>query len=139
MKRLLDVVVPLMAVLVLLAISFTAFTAYVAYCGMHEFKLPDAFEQPPREDAARLGGVLASGLNWAMQVCGTILTVLGASLAIRRGPIARVLGSVVVVLAGAVLITQHWGAGIALGVVAVAIVVAMCFQQSPSEKGERSM
>src|SRR5262245_47743235 len=90
---------------------------------MHEFALPDAFQRTPREDAARLGGVLEAGLAWAMRVCGAAVTLAGAALAARRGPLGQFLRSPVVVLAGVVLITQHWAAGVALGAVAVAVAV----------------
>jgi hypothetical protein len=133
MKRGTGIAVSLVLLVVLLAIGFAAFTGFVAYSGMHDFKLPDAFERPPREDAARLGAVLETGLNWALRVCGAVVTILGASLAVRGGSVQEVLGSVVVILAGAVLITQHWAAGIALGVVGVAIVIGLALNRPLSK------
>jgi hypothetical protein len=132
MRRILNVLGPLVLALVLLATAFAAFTAYVAYCGMHPFQLPAAFENPPREDAERLGAVLEAGLTWAMRACGAVVTIVGAALAARHGSLAQALRSAVVVLAGVVLISQHWAAGIALGVVAIAAVVGMALRRQPA-------
>jgi hypothetical protein len=124
MKQVANVLITLALVLVLLALACAAFTGYVAYCGMHKLNL-DAFEEPPREDAARLGSVLEAGLSWAMRVCGAAVTVLGAALAARGQSLTQGLSSAVVILAGVVLISQHWAAGVALGVVAVAYVLGI--------------
>jgi hypothetical protein len=113
---------------VLLALACAAFTGYVACCGMHRFNL-DAFEGPPRKDAARLGSVLEAGLSWAMRVCGAAVTLLGATLAARRPSLTQELSSAVVILAGVVLISQHWAAGVALGVVAVAYVLGIAWRR----------
>jgi len=111
--------VAVVLVLVLLAVGFAAFTGYVAYCGQHPFELPDAFE-PPREDAARLGNVLEAGLTWAMRVCGTVVVLVGAALAARRGRAGASVGNVVMVLAGGLLLTPSWPAVVALAAVGVA-------------------
>lgn len=125
-------VMTIMVALVLLAVGFAAFTGYVAYCG--KVDMLRAFEMPPGEDAARLGSVLEAALSWAMRACGAVVTLLGAALAMRRGSPAQALSSAVVVLAGVVLISQHWAAGIALGVVALAVVVGMTLRRpSPAE------
>jgi hypothetical protein len=134
MKRALDVLVPVLVLLVVLAAAGAAFIGYVAYCGMHPFKLPDAFDKPPSPDSARLGGVLESALSWAMRASGAVVTILGAALTLRRNSVAQVLSSVVVILAGAVLITQHWAAGVALGVVGVAAVFAMSLRRAIPEE-----
>jgi hypothetical protein len=128
MKQVGDALITLALALVLLAIACAAFTGYVAYCGMHKFNL-DAFEGPPREDAAILGSVFEAGLSWAMRVCGAAVTLLGATLAARRASLAQGLSSAVVILAGVVLISQHWAAGIALGVVAVAYVFGIAWRR----------
>jgi hypothetical protein len=96
---------------------------------MHPFSLPEAFNDPPSQHAAQYGAVFDSALNWAMRVCGAALTILGAALAIHPRSVEQVLGSCVIVLGGIVLVTQHWAAGIALGVVAISIVVASTLRQ----------
>src|SRR4051794_35267577 len=112
MKRWEDVVTPLVVALVLLVAAFAAMTGYVAYSGMHKFKLPDAFERAPRPDAAELGAVMDRGLSRALKACGTMVLVVGAALAMRRDSSANLLGSVVVVLTGVAMVSQHWAAGI---------------------------
>jgi len=122
-------VMTLALALLLLGAAFAAFTGYLAYCSMTD--MLRAYEKPPREDAARLGSVLDAALNWTMRVSGAVVTLLGAALAVRRGSLDQTLSSAVVVLAGVVLITQHWAAGIALAVVAVAFVVGMTLHRQP--------
>jgi hypothetical protein len=133
MKWLTNVVWPLVVALVLLALIVVAFMGYVAYCGMQE--LPRAFLSPPREDAAFLGGVLEAALSWAMRACGAAITIVGAALATRRNSLAQSLSSAIVVLAGVALISQHWAAGIALGVVAVAFVLGIALRRPAREVG----
>jgi hypothetical protein len=123
-------VVSIVVALVLLAVGLVAFTGYVAYCG--KLDIAKAFEMPPGEDAARLGAVLEAALSWAMRACGAVVTILGAALAVGRGSPGRALSSAVVVLAGVVLISQHWASGIALGVVALAVVVGMTLRRPVS-------
>jgi hypothetical protein len=141
MNRALGMLGSFVLAVALLALGFVAFTGYVAYSGKHAFKLPDAFDSPPGGDAPRLGGVLESGLSYAMRVCGIVATLLGACLALRRGTLEQLLGCVVLVLAGTVLITQHWAAGLALGIVAVALVVGLVLRRArpdqTAERGER--
>lgn len=120
MKSESGIVFAVVLALVLLAVGFAAFTGYVAYCGQHPFQLPDAFESPPREDAVRLGGVLEAGLTWALRVCGTVVVLLGAALAARRGRAGASLGSVVMVLAGGLLLTPSWPAVVAIAAVGAA-------------------
>jgi phage shock protein PspC (stress-responsive transcriptional regulator) len=120
--------------LVLAGVAFAAFTGYVAYCGMHKFSL-EAFERPPREDAAHLGSVLEAGLSWTMRVCGVLVTILGAALAVRRSTLGQAFSSVVVLLAGVVLISQHWAASIPLGVGLVAFVVGTALRRRPPGQG----
>jgi hypothetical protein len=134
MKNTVTLLLSLVLVLVLLAISFAAFTGYVAYSGMHKFELSDAFREPPREDAARLGGVLEAGLAWAMKVCGTVLTLVGSALAFRRAGPVWLLASLTAILAGVVLITQHWAAGIALAAVGIGVVVGAALERMPAER-----
>lgn len=124
------IVVPLLLVLLLLGLGVAAFTGFVAYCGMHPFALPDAFENPPRADASHLGAVLESGLAWAMRVCGLVVLLLAAGLALRSGSLAGALRSVVVALAGAILVTQHWAAAIALAVVGLAAATGASWREA---------
>jgi len=132
MKNMVTALLFLVMVLLLLGIGFAAFTGYVAYSGRHEFKLPDAFDRPPGEEAARLGGVLEAALAWAMKVCGTVLTLIGSALAFRRAGPVWLLASLTAVLAGVVLITQHWAAGIALAAVGVGVVIAAAMERMPA-------
>jgi hypothetical protein len=132
MNHLWIVVAAVVLTVVVLAAGFAAFTGYVAYCGHYPFKLPDALDGLPRPDAARLGSVLEGGLGYAMRVSGAVLTVLGACLAIGRRSLEPLLGCVVVILAGAVLITQHWAAGIALGIAVLAAAGLALRQSAPN-------
>jgi hypothetical protein len=115
----------------LLAVGFAALTGYVAYCGMHPFQLPDAFQGPPRADAARLGAVLEAGLSWAMRVCGLVVTLLAVALAVGGTSPGQVLRSTALALAGAILITQHWVAVVALAGVGVAAAGAAWREFAP--------
>lgn len=122
----------LLLALLLLAVGFAAFTGYVAYCGMHPFQLPDAFEYPPRPDAPRLGAVLDAGLAWAMRACGVVVILLGAAFAVRAAAPTQALPSIVLVLAGAILVTQHWAAAVALAVVGAA-AAGIAWRAPPSD------
>jgi hypothetical protein len=50
-------------------------------------------------------------------------------MAARGQSLTQGLSSAVVILAGVVLISQHWAAGVALGVVAVAYVLGIAWRR----------
>jgi hypothetical protein len=137
------ILLALLFIIVLLGGGFALFTGYVAYSGLRPWA--EAFEGPPRtpepHDAARLGALFDTALAWAMRVCGAVLAVVaaGAGLghAAARGRAESLLGCLVALLAGALLVTQHWGAAAAVAALAAAVVALRFARPAPAgERGE---
>jgi len=129
------------AVLLLLAVGFILFTGYVAYAARRP--VTEAYEGPPLgsppADPAHLGALLDSALAWAMRVCGAVLAIVAAGLGVRhavaRGPAEDLLGPLAVLLAGSLLVTQHWGSAAAVAVLAVATVAVRFARPEERERG----
>ena len=115
-----------LAALLLLAVGFVTFTGYVAYAARRP--IIEAYDGPPLgfppPDPAHLGALFDAALAWAVHVCGAVLAVVAAGLAVRhavaRDPAEDLLGPLAVLLAGSVLVTQHWGAAVAVAVLGIA-------------------
>jgi hypothetical protein len=73
-----------------------------------------------------------------MRVCGAVLAIVAAGLAVRhavaRDPAEDLLGALAVLLAGSVLVTQHWGAAVAVAVLALATVAVRFARRGQRER-----
>jgi len=135
MKREMEVVLTVLAALGLGLLGFVAFTGFVAYCGLRPIQ--EAYQGPPLNgrsaEPMQLGAYFDAGLSWAMRVCGSVVILVGAAMVPWRTGVERQLPCIVLVLAGAVLITQHWAAAIAVSLFGIALILAPLLRQPTSE------
>jgi hypothetical protein len=148
MRSFFGFLVALLFILLVLGVGFVLFTGFVAYSGMRPIVTNDnwlaAYAGPPNtsdpHDIEHLGGLFESALLWAMRICGGVLVVVAAGVGlghvVARGRAESLLGCLVALLAGALMVTQHWGAAVAVAVVAVAIV-ALRFARPPAAPNRR--
>jgi hypothetical protein len=125
----------ILTTLLALAVGFVVFAGYVAYAARRP--ITDAFDGPPLgqlpPDPAHLGALLDAAMACTMRVCGAILVVVAAGLSVRhtvaRAPTENLLGPLSLLLAGSVLVTQHWGAAAAAAPLAIAAVAVRFARQ----------
>jgi hypothetical protein len=144
MRHFFATVLGFLAIVVLLAVGFVLFTGYVAYAGQRPIE--EAYEGPPRgplpADPAHLGALFDAALAWAMRVCGAVLAVMAAGVglghAVAGGRAEGLLGCLVTLLAGALLVTQHWGAAVAVALLAAAVVALRFARPAPPRDRDES-
>jgi hypothetical protein len=133
-----------LTVLLLLAVGLALFTGYVAYCARRP--VLEAYQGPPLgpapADPAHLGALLDAALDWSLRVCGGVLVILAAGLgvghAVARGRDESLLGCLAILLAGALLLSQHWAVALAISLLGAAVVAVRWVRRAPPEEGSET-